>query len=174
MAVSLHWQLADATQIASLSLERSESEIGPWSPVMTDQRDEGGVIGTVDRGVVAGRTYWYRLEVRDRGGNSTVIGPVQVQPGEAITAFVLRKVTPNPAEFGQTVTIEYALPRAASIRVSMIDVQGREVAALASGFMLPGRYQVSWNGGNAPAGLFFVRYQFTGGKAQVQRLVLMR
>ena len=42
-------------QIANLSLERSASEIGPWSPVLSDQLDEGGVIGTVDRGV-PGRT----------------------------------------------------------------------------------------------------------------------
>ena len=109
--VSLHWQLQDATQIASLSVERSENEIGPWSPVMTDQLDEGGVIGTVDRGVVAGRTYWYRLEVRDRRGNSTVIGPVQVQSGDAIASFALSKVTPNPAKFGQPVTISTRCPR---------------------------------------------------------------
>jgi diadenosine tetraphosphate (Ap4A) HIT family hydrolase len=177
--VSLHWQLQDATQIASLSVERSENEIGPWSPVMTDQLDEGGVIGTVDRGVVAGRTYWYRLEVRDRRGNSTVIGPVQVQSGDAIASFALSKVTPNPAKFGQPVTIEYALPKAASIHVSMVDVQGRVVKVLASGMTQPGRYKVTWNGssdqgGAVPAGLYFVRYQFAGGKAQVQRFAFTR
>jgi hypothetical protein len=105
-------------------------------------------------------------------------GPVDVEPGDAITSFALRRVAPNPGRYGQPVTIEYALPKTASIRVSMVDVQGRDVAVLASGMTPSGRYKVTWNGngdqGALPAGLYFVRYQFPGGKAYVQRLVLMR
>ena len=61
----------------------------------------------------------------------------------------------------------------------MVDVQGRVVKVLASGMTQPGRYKATWNGssdqgGAVPAGLYFVRYQFEGGKAQVQRLAFTR
>jgi hypothetical protein len=115
--------------------------------------------------------------IQDNTGVGTIVnddGVVGVPPGEPITSFALGRVTPNPSRYGQPVTIEYTLPRTASFRVSMVDVQGREVAVLASGMTPRGRYRATWNGDQMPAGLYFVRYRFPGGKARVQRLVLTR
>ena len=93
-------------------------------------------------------------------------GVVGVPPGEPITSFALGRVTPNPSRYGQPVTIEYTLPRTASFRVSMVDVQGREVAVLASGMTPRGRYRATWNGDQMPAWLYFVRYRFPGGRPE--------
>ena len=74
--------------------------------------------------------------------------------------------------------IDYAVPRESRVRLSVIDVQGREVALLVDGVVRAGRFQTTWNGQlqsgvAAPAGLYFVRMN-SGGKDYVRRLALSR
>ena len=73
--------------------------------------------------------------------------------------------------------LEITVPREAPVRLSVLDIQGREVATLIDGIYRPGRYQVTWNAksgrGEAPAGLYFIRYRVPG-KEMVRRLVLAR
>jgi hypothetical protein len=70
-----------------------------------------------------------------------------------------------------------AVPLPARIRLSVMDVQGREVVVLLDGESRPGRFQATWNGrtehGNAPSGLYFIRLR-TPGKDLVRRLALSR
>ena len=58
-----------------------------------------------------------------------------------------------------------------------MDIQGRELAVLASGLTPAGRYQAVWNGrtdqGDAPAGLYFVKFNTPAGQ-MVKRLALHR
>jgi len=65
--------------------------------------------------------------------------------------------------------------REARVRLTVIDVLGREVATLVDGTQTPGRHQAIWTGesprGRARAGLYFVRYE-TPARAFVRRLVL--
>jgi len=96
--------------------------------------------------------------------------------GNRPLVFALMPVTPNPGH-GNGV-VRYAVARTADIRLSILDLQGREVSVLASGSHEPGLYQARWagdtpSGGQATAGVYFVRYQ-TPGKTFVQRLVLTR
>ena len=62
----------------------------------------------------------------------------------AVTEFALAPVMPNPGRGPFTVT--YALPRSAPVRVSVIDVQGREIAVLADGELPAGRHRATWEG----------------------------
>jgi hypothetical protein len=59
----------------------------------------------------------------------------------------------------------------------MFDLQGREVATLASGPHEVGRYQVSWSGeldgGRAQAGVYFIRI-LSQGVSQTRRIVVSR
>ena len=58
--------------------------------------------------------------IQDNTGVGTIVnddGVVGVPPGEAITSFALGRVTPNPVKYGEAVSIEYTLAKAASIRV---------------------------------------------------------
>jgi hypothetical protein len=61
------------------------------------------------------------------------------------------------------------------VRLSVVDVQGREVAVLVDGVQRPGVYQATWSGrterGAAPVGLYFVRYQTPNGNL-MRRVVL--
>ena len=103
-----------------------------------------------------------------------IIGSTGVGP-TAATEFLLGPVTPNPSR-GPT-RFEYAVPSESDVRFSIVDVQGREVALLASGRHVPGRYEVRWNGGlqggNVAAGVYFARLD-AGGQHLVRRFVLNR
>jgi len=56
----------------------------------------------------------------------------------------------------------FSVPRSAAVRLSVVDLQGREVAVLVNGTYHAGRFQVNWDGrsdrGAVPAGLYFVRF----------------
>jgi List-Bact-rpt repeat protein len=85
--------------------------------------------------------------------------------------FVLGRVSPQPSR--GTTHIQFGLPRTAGIRVTVNDVQGREVAMLASGTWEAGWHQVTWRDAAAAPGLYFVRMTVAG-RTFVQRLVRMR
>jgi Calx-beta domain-containing protein/SprB-like repeat protein/List-Bact-rpt repeat protein len=89
--------------------------------------------------------------------------------------FALGRVIPNPM-FG-SMHVQYGIPTESTVRLSILDIQGREVALLASGRQPAGWYSTGWSGvaarGRAPAGLYFLRLQ-AGSRAFVQRFVLTR
>ncbi len=94
---------------------------------------------------------------------------------QTVTAFALAPVVPNPT--ATAASVRYAVPRAARVRVAIVDVQGREIARLADGERAPGRYVISWNtrsaGGLAGAGVYFVRMTAPGVKIE-RRFAIVR
>jgi len=92
-----------------------------------------------------------------------------------VTAFALEPAWPNPAQ--RAAWIRFAVPREAHVRLSVLDVQGREVALIADGVQVAGRHAVEWNGrsggGAPPPGLYLVRLVTPGGTF-VRRLALVR
>ena len=157
--VSIRWAFVNTRAFASLELQRSAAEVGPWTAVATEVSENSGVTVAVDRTAQAGQSYFYRLVGTTAGGTQAVFGPVQGTAG-APRAFALSAAWPNPTR--GPLNLQFALPRAAKVRLSVLDLQGREVAALEDGFRNPGRYQVRWDGeiarGRMPSGLYFVRF----------------
>lgn len=89
-----------------------------------------------------------------------------------VTALELAPVQPTPVR--GTGLVGFALPAAARVRLSVLDVQGREVATLAEGDYAAGRHQVRWeNAGGTGPGLYFVRLSAMG-RALVRRTVVMK
>jgi hypothetical protein len=75
------------------------------------------------------------------------------------------KIYPNP--FRDGVTIDYHLNSKEQIRISVFDVQGKEIKVLNTGGQAAGHHQVWWDGcdeaGNLfPAGLYLVRLSCDG------------
>ena len=104
------------------------------------------------------------------GGDSTgpvldqvsVTGPSADTP-PSIRAFALAAPRPNPASREMAVTFE--VPRRAPVRVTVLDLQGREVAVLANGVLDAGPYVRTWGGSGSPsgpAGVYLVRLQSPG------------
>ena len=89
-----------------------------------------------------------------------MIGPPIVVEAETRLAFRLTEVGPSPGS--GPVRIGFALARAAEIEINVFDLLGRRVASLARGVWPAGAHEVEWSG-DAPAGLYVLRYQYPGG-----------
>jgi len=174
-AIELRWQFSDLSDEMDVRLERSQAADGPWTIVTPETRREAGVTVAIDGAVDLGHTYWYRLLVGSETGPPVEFGRVSVTAGSAVQRFELTSIWPNPSK-DQT-CVDFSVAKEANLRLSVVDIMGREVAALAQGSYRPGRYHTVWDGhtsgGPAPAGMYFVRYQVAG-KVMVRRLVLAR
>jgi hypothetical protein len=94
--------------------------------------------------------------------------------GASAGGFRLESVIPNPTIGATRIGFSVAYPT--RVRLSIVDVQGREIAVLADGPWSAGLHELEWNGrrgaARAPAGIYFVRYR-TGGLQQIRRLALV-
>jgi hypothetical protein len=84
--------------------------------------------------------------------------------------FALEQNYPNP--FNPSTTIRYALPELSQVRLSVFDLQGREIALLESGSRNQGIHQTVWNGLTssgqpAPSGVYFYRLEAVGSASGV-------
>lgn len=102
----------------------------------------------------------------------TIVKVVGVESGPVVN-FALAPVHPNPVRNGAL--LSFALPVAASARLSVLDLQGREVLLLSSGYRAAGRYEVRLEGGRQglSPGLYFARLQVAG-HSLMRRFVITR
>jgi len=173
--LELRWQFGDPDRVVDAVLDRAEAATGPWAALEAERRIDGSVAVALDRDVAPGRTYWYRLVATMRDGQVAFFGPLSATAGAPLAAFGLARLAPNPSQ-GPT-RVEFTVPRESRVRLSILDLQGRELAVLAEGAHPPGRYQATWSGrtdrGDVPPGLYFVRFQTPEG-ATVGRLAVTR
>ncbi len=90
----------------------------------------------------------------------------------AVVELALAPVQPNPSSGGAR--SEFALPRAADVRVRVLDISGREVRVLASGNYAAGRHPILLpsNGEDGlGSGVYFLRLEVAG-QVLVQRFTL--
>ena len=103
--------------------------------------------------------------------NDTMSGYVLVQPvgvAEGKSAPPqFRLDVPKPSVFSRNVTLNYALPRAAEVTLSLYDATGAMVRRLVQGVSPAGVHAVTWNGSDdagreVPAGAYFCRLEAVG------------
>jgi hypothetical protein len=123
--------------------------------------------------------YTFTLTATDGIATTTAGTVLVVHPPASVDeslprVFGLNPPRPSPSE--GAVALEFAVPRAADVRLRVADVQGREVRTLAAGRFAPGRHTVTWDGrsgeGRVPAGLYFVWLQ-TPERSFVQRVAIL-
>jgi len=77
---------------------------------------------------------------------------------------------PFPSPFNSTVRLDFALPTATEVNLSIVDITGRVVAEVVDGRFASGSYQRIWT--NDVAGLYFVVLQTEGGRS-VRKVVCL-
>jgi glucose/arabinose dehydrogenase len=173
--IQLRWRFQDPSEITSVRVERSEARNGPWAQIVTERRSEAGMEEALDRNVVSGTTYYYRLSGTDRSGRVTAFAPIVATAGEALLSAALTHISPNPSS--GPIDVEFALPRAGSASLRLVDPRGRVVATLSTGTRSAGRHRLSWDGstsgGRVAAGVYFVELR-ANGVVRSQRVVLAR
>lgn len=121
------------------------------------------------------------------GGGSNTIGignliidqlvatDVETPPGLPLT-LKLEQNFPNP--FNPSTTIRYEVPTSATVRLTVHDLLGREVAKLVRATQEPGRYEAVWQGTTSAgvpvaSGVYVYRLE-AGSNVMTQRMMLLR
>ncbi len=85
--------------------------------------------------------------------------------------YLLTQNYPNP--FNPATTIEFALPRAGFVTLTVHNILGEEVAKLAGGEHPAGRFKAVWDAGGFPSGVYFYRLN-AGDHVEAKSMILVR
>jgi len=85
--------------------------------------------------------------------------------------FGLGQNYPNP--FNPATTVEFTLPVAGYITLTVYDILGREVALLVRGERGAGRHTAVWDARGISSGVYYARLT-TGGRLSEIKMVLLR
>ena len=104
------------------------------------------------------------------------LNPSSIDPGSDVLATV-RFGARVDATLG-IAQMDFFLPRPETVRLTIADVTGRQVAVLAEGDYAVGWHQVSWNlqdgrGRRAPSGVYFARLE-AGREAPIRKILVLR
>ena len=92
-------------------------------------------------------------------------------------AFALADNFPNP--FNPTTTIQYALPQAADVELTVYNVVGQPVRTLVAEHQSAGHYAVEWDatndsGHSLSSGMYFYRLQAGGAFLEAKKMLLLK
>ena len=102
--------------------------------------------------------------------SSTGVTSVQ---GESTLAenYSLLQNYPNP--FNPSTTIEFTLPAAGEVKLSLFDALGSEVDVIAAKDFSAGNHSINYNASNLPSGVYFYRLE-AGSFVQSKKMILMK
>jgi hypothetical protein len=110
------------------------------------------------------------LEVLETGVQVVDVEPA-TETGNLPERTSLGQNYPNP--FNPKTTIVYEVHSRQSVRLSVYDLLGREVATLVNETKAPGTYEVSWDATGQSSGIYFYRL-IAGSFVETKKLVLVR
>ncbi|MEM1096416.1 MAG: T9SS type A sorting domain-containing protein [Bacteroidota bacterium] len=100
--------------------------------------------------------------------------PVSAQPAHpaALNHYTLRQNYPEP--FSQQTTIRYEVIDTVPVTLTVYDLLGRRVRTLVDGMQSAGVYDVVFEAGDLPTGLYFYRLEAAGYVSITRRMTLQR
>gem|GEM_PF-5387958 len=197
--VGLNWTTSSEVENLGFILERCiQAGTGPdiepaemWVPLASylDNPTLNGQGSTtsetdyqfLDKSVVAGKTYVYRLSDVDYRGNVSrhksvsIVVPDHGQDQHP-ASFKVTSIYPNP--FNPGTTLSYTLNQEAQVSVSILDLTGRVVTRLVhQKSHHAGAYTLYWDGSSdsgekLSSGIFFMKIQSLG-QSKVHRIVMI-
>jgi hypothetical protein len=78
---------------------------------------------------------------------------------------------PNP--FNPSTRLSFVISHSSFVSLKVYDVLGREIASLVNEERAPGSYEVQWDGGNSPSGIYFYRLM-AGAFSDTRKMLLLR
>lgn len=130
---------------------RSDSPYFPWTPWLAPARGS-------------------KTETDFRTPQNTSDAPLV----DGLPALRFARIWPNPAT--DLVSLSYVLPRDSNLRLTIHDVQGREVARLVDGRGAAGNHTADWKAGastQVAAGVYFARLEAEG-TVRTKKIVIAR
>jgi len=187
-SVTLTWATASETNSFGFEVERRQGSTGDFVTLAGSFVPGAGTsivphtYSFVDPSVAPGLWY-YRLRQIDLDGNVRISEPQSITITTGIDFSSVPITTslaqnyPNP--FNNSSRIAYALASAGHVRLTVLDLLGREVAQLVDENKASGSFSAQWDAGGAASGTYVVRMTFQpadGGGAQsfLRRVVLLK
>jgi hypothetical protein len=181
---TLYWSTESEVNNAGFYLLRSEDGVR-YTRVNDDLVTGQGTSETrheyryVDKGLVNGVTYSYKLVDVDLTGNRTAHGPISVTPqasSQVPTSYALSQNYPNP--FNAQTTITYSIPNDSHVSMKVFNILGEEVRTLVDGQQSANTYQVTWDGKDADgkltaSGVYFCTLK-AGEFSETMKMVFMK
>ena len=166
---TLRWTASDNDAVAAVNLYLSRTgAAGPFETIALALHNSGSYDWIVN--LPASTNAFLKVTASDANGNLgidlsnaafTILASTTGIEGGIPAEFGLARVFPNPVS--GPARIAYDVPFEAPVRVSILDLQGREVAVLEDGVRGAGRYAAVWDGrtrgGRAAAGVYFARLE---------------
>ena len=102
-------------------------------------------------------------------GTISVNTSTRLEDGDVPEEFRLWVNYPNP--FNPSTTISYSLPLAADVRLTVVDMQGRQVKERIFGTRPAGTHHISFDASNLPAGVYL--YRLTAGDVSLTKAMTL-
>ena len=107
-------------------------------------------------------------------GNSITVGPVGIEDRQlsgVAENFTLAQNYPNP--FNPSTSIRYSLQKSSSVKLTVYDIHGQEVAVLTRGVKPAGNYEVTFDAENLVSGVYLYRME-AGSFVETRKMMLVR
>ncbi len=102
---------------------------------------------------------------------TTSTGIVHPEPAGGVRRYALYQNFPNP--FNPTTQIQFDLPDASEVHLTVYNAAGQRVATLVDGNLTAGRHSVSFDAENLPAGVYLYRLK-TGRFSATRKMLLVK
>jgi hypothetical protein len=85
--------------------------------------------------------------------------------------FLLFQNYPNP--FNPNSKIKFQIPKSSHVSLKVLDIMGKEIQTLVNENLLPGTFEVSFDGSDLPSGIYYYQLQ-AGDFSQTKKMVLIK
>ncbi len=128
----------------------------------------------------SGDSFTVSLFARGPGGSNTIVKsnfiivdhPTSINDMAGIPEkFDLLPNYPNP--FNPQTTIRFAVPKKSFVKLTIYDINGKQVQDLFSGTKNPGHYAITWNASGFSSGMYFIKMD-TDTYSSVQKCLLVK
>jgi hypothetical protein len=174
-AAVIEWVTAMENAHAGFHLYRSTTEDGTYQRITPELVTGENPYRYRDETVKLDRTYYYKLEAVDFAGVGQSFGPVAVR----ITAPAMYSLAQNhPNPFNPETAIEFALPEAGEVTLTVYNLTGQEVVTLVHERLDAGRHTALWDGRDRSgvelaSGVYIYRIK-AGTFAKARKMVLVK
>ena len=102
----------------------------------------------------------------------TVTVPTNIS-GNEITPdkFALEQNYPNP--FNSMTNVKFQIINAGNVKITVFDLIGREVSVILNKELKPGKYNINFDAGNLPSGIYFYKLE-AGEFTDIKKMILLK
>jgi len=187
--VTLSWITESETENLGFNLYRSTALNGQLTIINNQlipghgSTSEMHEYSYIDRAVVNGVTYYYKLEDVDYAGKAKLhekvvsATPTSKESDANINQFRLYPCYPNP--FNSSTNIRISLPETAPVKLQVYNLNGELISMLVNTSLSAGEYSFTWNatdfrGTDVASGVYFIRMAIENQSTSLQKVLLVR